>query len=138
MARYVVLEFDDNVDADNFVKAVQGDQIFVGVEHKTLPGQYNVVRPTNDFDVVGLYMRPRLACTCRQEGKWTKQDGYTRGLKYGLWVHNGCGKPSSVALESWGSRVGLGRNLLEENPLAEGLRRLDGTMPETAIRDTRF
>jgi len=61
MARYVILEFADNEEADDFVNAIQEGQVFMGKPHPDLKGQYNVVRPKEPLAVVGLLcVRPLL------------------------------------------------------------------------------
>lgn len=136
MARYVILEFEDNEDANNFVASVKDNGgVFMNVKHPTLEGHFSTVRPSHDYNVVGLYMRPLKACECQLNRKMA--GGFTEGLKFGIWVHPGCGKPAPIALEAWGHASGLGRNLLvdkEKEGSVWGFLRIDGSIPDFAKR----
>lgn len=75
MARYVVLEFDDNDDAERYVKEDRWD-IFCG-------------------DVIGVYAKPTKFCHC--VGSKAKRMAFTRTARFGWWVHVDCKKPT----EAW-------------------------------------
>jgi hypothetical protein len=79
MARYVLLEFDDNAEADNFVNMLNGGD-FDGHPAEVMPGGTVRVR--------GVYFKPTLFCECPNPG-----DRSARGEKWGLWIHRDCGKP---------------------------------------------
>ena len=136
MARYVVLEFEDNTEADAFVEAFKNRLVYHAVPETTLEDRANYRMVTNEkaASVVGYFMRPMIPCTCPPSAKG-RQIGYSRGTKYGLWVHASCGKPNRLQLEAWGRFLGLGRNLLSDDPLVEGLLRIDGSTPSGAIRE---
>lgn len=71
MARYVVLEFEYNEDADLFV----GDMLHDGE------------------DVVGVYAKPTQFCTSGGCGKG-RVKAFVRGQKWGWWVCESCKRPS--------------------------------------------
>jgi hypothetical protein len=66
MARYVLVAFEDNEDADNFIRGTDS-------------GAESLV-------VVGVFFKPTLFCECSQLGR------PSRGKRYGMNVHS-CGKP---------------------------------------------
>lgn len=74
MARYVVMEFDDNAQAEAFVAKINSD-------------------PTRKFRVRWLFAQPRKFCECPAGA--TSRDGkaIVKGEKLGWWVHNECGRP---------------------------------------------
>ncbi len=78
MARYIVLEFSDNKEADDFVESFQQGSVFFARPHPTLEGHFSQVRPHEPANIVGYYMRPTLACDCPHESK-KSQFGYSRG-----------------------------------------------------------
>lgn len=78
MARYVVLSFDDNEDAEIFI-----DHIREAVE---------------SAEVLGLFAQPTQFCPASGSGgcsKGKRVRGWSRGKKYGWWVCSGCHKPSN-------------------------------------------
>lgn len=143
--RYVVLEFEDSKDAQALIDAVRrqqaataegnhGGHVMITTPHAQLDNQFSV-SSIGEAAAVGLYHRPTLVCTCRQDGKWAKGDGYTKGVKYGIWVHSRCGKPSGVSVEFWGGDLGLGNNLLNgTGEWTPGLLRADGSIPDSSKR----
>jgi hypothetical protein len=66
VARYVLVAFEDNNDADNFIRGTDS-----GAE---------------SMRVVGVFFKPTLFCECPQIGR------PSRGKRYGMNVHS-CGKP---------------------------------------------
>jgi hypothetical protein len=136
MARYVVMEFEDNADAEAFVKSVQSDAgIYMTTPHPTVPDSHTVIRPSHNYNVVGLYMRPTSYCTCDISKK--NQGGFTQGLKFGIYVHAACAKMAHVAFEAFGHSPGLGRNLLADRDKEGnvwGLLRMDGSVSDFAKR----
>jgi len=114
MARYVILSFDDNSEADAFVAAVeQRLGVIFGKTPADKIGEV-VFEPLNleRVFVRGLYMKPTIFCTCNKEGKWGRNDSWKRGTKFGLWVHNVCGKPSQAWAKGDHWYASLGKNLL--------------------------
>jgi hypothetical protein len=129
MARYVMLAFEDNDEAEAFVKAFQEtrtDQrteenhptehlarLFIGIPADTTSG-FTFRSFSGKGEVVGMFMKPTLFCTCKAEGLWKSKDGFSQGQKYGLWVHK-CGKPVQISYDhiALSSRLmSFGYNLL--------------------------
>lgn len=100
MARYVLVEFDDNAAAQRFVEKVNG-------EYAAVDPQYNTRR------VRAVWGKPTRFCDCDSGTKGANP--YRRGEKSGWWLHAQCGRPSRFwALGNhWFSA--LGRNLLPGN-----------------------
>lgn len=71
MARLVVLRFENDEEAEQFITQVKR-----GVMAASCTTEMMVQTPT-------------LFCNCAYRG-----DGWRRGEKRGWWVHAGCGKPS--------------------------------------------
>lgn len=94
MAKFVLLEFDDDKEAELF--AMQGGMLAERAGVDTMV-------------VVGIFRKPTKYCDCKVKGLWSRQDGWTMGRKYGWWVHNRCGRPSKQWAE--GMKGSLGRNL---------------------------
>jgi hypothetical protein len=91
MARYVVVEFDDNGEAQNFVD-------MIGLNGATMR-------------IAAMYMKPTQFCAC------TDYSGKSRrGEKWGLYVHEKCGKP---AMGVWQHPKNL-INTDNPRPLANG------------------
>jgi hypothetical protein len=86
MARYVVLYFENNVEAEALVEL------------------------THKETIVALVPAPTQFC----EGCTGKNKGWTLGQKYGWWVCIFCKKPSRRWGQSYRAVVGAGKNLLEE------------------------
>lgn len=109
MARYVLLEFDDNADAEALVEAIDAGIV---ISHE----KRSFLKPR----LRGLWMKPTQFCECKGKGKNTRS--FTRGTKYGLWVHSACKKPT----RGWGLGehwfVSLGRNLLPVSETAPEYR----------------
>lgn len=110
MARLVVLSFDDNEDAEDFIKDVQFQDgtVFTYPEGSNDAESYST-------EVVGLFAKPTVFCDPGDGHKGKKtQAGWTRGKKYGWWVCGACKKPSVL----WGKKfecvIGNGRNLLPD------------------------
>lgn len=115
MARYVLLSFDDNGEAERFVAAFRGGSVFFSHTNDDGTGVYGYNDSTKS-KVHALYMKPTQFCTCATEGKWKRTEGFSKGRKYGLWVHT-CGKPSRLAWDETeiARKLGLfGHNLLSE------------------------
>lgn len=107
MARYVVLSFQNDSDADEFVNAFnsQGGVFFVGSDT-----HFKNVREGDH--VRGMYQRPTKFCDCAGAGKLEKRTGYSQGKKFGWWVHTGCGKPARAWTNGDHFHAALGKNLL--------------------------
>jgi ribosomal protein L37AE/L43A len=74
MARYLVIEFDNNDEADNFAEM-------------TADGA--------SMRVVAMYMKPTQFCECPNP-----EEKSVRGKKYGLWVCRMCNKPHKKMFQS--------------------------------------
>lgn len=99
MAKYVLLEFGDDEEADEFCQRFTED-----VEERAKyqrVGIYAFVR--------AVYKKPTKFCECKGD---MRKRAFTRGRKYGWWVCTKCGKPTAA----WGRGdhwfLALGRNLL--------------------------
>ena len=105
MARYVLVQFDDNGEADAFVKAlsIEGGVFFMGAD-----GHFrnSTVEKVN---VLGVFAKPSKFCECAKPG-----DNLVRGAKLGWLVHRGCGKPLK---NKWQHP----RNLIDDGPVHKGL-----------------
>jgi hypothetical protein len=134
MAKYVLLSFDNDGDADNFVDQFQQGRVMIPVPHRKLEGQYSVVSNGSlegqaDIDgkhhhnfVRGVYKKPTIFhdSSC----KAGKNTGFTRGKKYGWMVCAACGKPTQGWAKGDGWFSALGTNLLplsQEAPEYRGI-----------------
>lgn len=106
MAKYVLVAFEDNIQADRFVEACQETGIMVVVN----AADASLTHFTPEARAV--YQRPTKFCDCT-DGKNRK---FTRGKKYGWWVHSGCGKPTKAWANGEHWFQALGRNLLARTP----------------------
>jgi hypothetical protein len=107
MARYVVLEFDDNNAAEQFVAFHQMHERDEAVQ---------ALLGLALSKVVALIAKPTMFCTCTS----VKKRGWVRGKKWGWYVCNQCGKPSRPETEEKLLRhvVSQARNLLTQ-PLVD-------------------
>lgn len=119
MAKFVVIRFQSDADADAYVE----------FDRNSLT------------EVVGVYKAPTIFCDCvpSQTGQKRAQAfAYTRGTKYGWWVHTQCSKPSKPWGGSHQAIISQGVNLLptkvvdDPGPLgyADGLRLRAGVVPD--------
>lgn len=110
MAKYVLLAFDDDAQADAFVKTTQENGLVVNEGESVFKFYVPLIR--------AVFKRPTLYCTC----KYNKNDrGFTRGKKYGWWVHS-CGKPTKAWARGEHWFLSLGKNLLPVTPQAPEYR----------------
>jgi len=114
MARYVLLAFDDDTKADEFVQACQETGVVAAVSNEDASLKH--FAPT----VRAVYQKPTMFCTCVGGGKQGK--GFTRGKKHGWWVHSGCGKPTKAWADGEHWFVALGVNKLPKSPEASEYR----------------
>jgi hypothetical protein len=94
VAKYVLLQFDDDKDADAFVGETQQEGLLVGTRWPRV-----LVR--------AVYKKPTQFCKCTSE-----KPGYSRGKKFGWWVHAACGKPREAWARGDHWYDALGNNLL--------------------------
>jgi hypothetical protein len=86
MAKYILLRFEDEDEAELFKK------------------YYPVAA-----ELKGVYKAPTMFCHCTS----VKGRGWTKGQKWGWWVCDICGKPSPKAQETLIKESAFGFNLLE-------------------------
>jgi len=79
MARYVLIEFEDNEAAEGFYETILSGQDTSGAKMR----------------VAGVYMKPTQYCECSNPSEKS-----VRGSKWGLWVHKDCGKPKKGMWQS--------------------------------------
>ena len=87
MARYVVVEFNNNADADEFVRQMSDDN-----KDRRKAGLSFAWR------VVGVFVKPGRTCTCSgwEKGNCGAKDwpfGIALGEKFGWWICDNCNKP---------------------------------------------
>lgn len=110
MAKYVLLEFEDDEEVDKVIKAAQeGDLGRYVIEEGYAPHWAAIFGKLR-----AVYRKPTKFCDCKGD---MRKRGFTRGRKWGWWVCNKCGKPTAA----WGRGdhwfLALGRNLL---PVSDG------------------
>jgi hypothetical protein len=121
MAMYVMLAFDDDTEAADFVQAVQdryhggSRQILFPVEKTIEDGspEYKMEPLPQSTFVRGQYRRPTNFCMDQSHRSGgAKKAGWVRGAKYGWWICSVCHKPGP----QWGQGdawyTSLGKNLL--------------------------
>jgi hypothetical protein len=109
LAKYLVLSFEDDEDADAVVAEILShapNQLGISVE----PGQFYACT------VLAVYKKPTKFCKCTS----IKKRGWTRGKKYGWWVCDQCKKPSEKATRP--EAVTTYRNLLSTPSSSEADR----------------
>jgi len=118
MAIYLMLEFKDDNDAHTFVKDV--------LEHGAVTASSAVVEEDRVLTTLivpttvrAVWKKPTIFCTCES---FERKMGFTRGRKYGWWVHSKCSKPSKLwaAGNHWCSEFGM--NLLPQSEIAPEYR----------------
>lgn len=101
MAMAVLVEFDDDKKAKAFVEKVNGSY-----------GLPSIQAHARGRKAVGVWKLPTKWCECFETGVKRDISGYSRGPKYGWWVHS-CGRPSKFWSKAryrlWEA---LGKNLL--------------------------
>jgi hypothetical protein len=113
MARYVLLAFDKDSDADAFVKNVQennGAALVEGYDHGIIQAF-----------VRGMWQKPTIFCQCTQ----IKGRGWTRGKKRGWWVCTKCARPSMGWARGDVWYTALGTNMM---PIANNAPEYRGPM----------
>lgn len=107
MARYVLLSFEDNAEAEKFVE----EGIGIGRVLESMTGDLKM-----RFKILAMFAQPTQFCGgaaagCTQTGRVR---AYSRGKKYGWWVCVGCMKPAKHGPEKTARAVvSQGVNLLE-------------------------
>lgn len=88
MARYVVLEFTDNDDAEEFIEKVNTENEFFRKERLSFRRR-----------VVGIFVKPGKTCGCPDASRANYGDKnwqpatINRGEKFGWWVCSRCNRP---------------------------------------------
>lgn len=122
MARYLLLSFSDNQEADEFLAAVAnnhdvGDEklhhVFYGIPKDPADVKAGLTMhglPTNVY-VRGMWQQPTKYCECTTR---ERADGFARSKKYSWWVHVRCAMPTRQWAQAVGERLflALGKNLL--------------------------
>ena len=110
MARYVLVAFDDNAQAEEFVNAltIKGGAFFLGKDNRMKD-----VDITKTF-VRGLWMKPTQLCECPPGPR----RNYVRGAKWGAYVCTICAKSHPGWAEGQHLYTSLGKNLLPVSPQA--------------------
>lgn len=115
MAKYVLLAFNDDLDADNFVACMT---VYEGTDWLN-----DVMKAIGRGWIRGVWKKPTKFCECTENASTLRKRGWTRGKKYGWWVCSICHKPS----KDWGRGDewyrSLGTNLIpitEEAPEYRG------------------
>jgi hypothetical protein len=108
VARYVLVAFDSDAEADAFANAmtIEGGVFYMGQDT-----HFKNVNPVTAF-VRGLWQKPTKYCSCTSADMKGRKETYTRGKKYGWWVHNICGKPTAQWSRGDHFFQSLGVNLL--------------------------
>lgn len=73
MAKYLVIEFDNDDQADKMVAKIEG----VG---------------SDTYRIAGIFKKPLNYCACPPREAYVRND-FVRGGKFGWWVHRICKKP---------------------------------------------
>lgn len=91
MARYVVVEFDDNGVADEFVQLIADRNKQSRKQGEPLGGR-----------IVGVFVKPGKTCECSDRNRanygdknW-KHAAIARGEKFGWWVCTRCNRPRAA------------------------------------------
>jgi hypothetical protein len=104
LAKYLVLSFEDDADADEAIRLIQ--------QAGCIPNSGSEPACT----VLAVYKKPTKFCKCTS----IKKRGWTRGKKYGWWVCDQCKKPSEKATRP--EAVTTYRNLLSTPSSSEADR----------------
>lgn len=84
MAMFVVLRFEDDEEANDFIS----DVVVTGGSYS-----YSKEEVVPGTDAVGMFKAPTQFCY-NLDGHRNHKTGWTCGKKWGWWVCPGCGKPS--------------------------------------------
>lgn len=116
MARYVLVEFENDKDAEEFAGAIErGQKIVYPVPHPEEEGEYNVHSPSGNYRVRALFAKPTKFCECTLGAD--EEPVSARGKKWGWWVHRKCGRPRKGNCQH-------PRNLLEHEDMDRRRRNL--------------
>jgi hypothetical protein len=110
MARYVILSFEDNEQAEAFCTRAMSGPV-AGVETYHVDPDRGGTNTVYDAEVVGLVAKPTKFCEGHTGGGKHGQS-YTKGSKWGWWVCITCAKPSRLWAAGYKGVLSHGRNLL--------------------------
>ena len=96
MAKYLLLAFDEDADAEEFAKAMLAKRVMPALPDK--PG----------ITLRGMWKKPTMFCQCTA----IKGRAWTRGKKWGWWVCTQCGRPSVGWSRGDVWYTALGKNIL--------------------------
>src|SRR6478609_2303574 len=91
MARYVVVEFPDNAEAESFVRQVMEQNRFARQDRLPFLSR-----------IVGVFVKPGKTCECGDRNKANYGDKnwhhatIARGEKFGWWVCSRCNRPRAA------------------------------------------
>lgn len=105
MARYVLLAFDDNSEAEAFVEAATDGQLYYTKPHPKLPNEVSVNLVRGEVSVRGLWGKPSKFCTCAIT---EVRDNLVIGSKWGWLIHTGCRLPVQNKWHYLRNQLGLG------------------------------
>jgi hypothetical protein len=128
MARAVVLTFQDNSEAETFVRTLdilQKDVYAESPSYDALPDVLGRLLATKMVDgccgvsIDAVIARPTRWCKCtptqKRRGRQKPLGDYTRTPKFGWWVHALCMKPERPIVVNWVKNLlGGNVNLLED------------------------
>jgi hypothetical protein len=127
MARYIVLSFDKNEDADEFVKAHQDNNIFTWPEG-SMGGVSNDHEVLDAGGLIALIAKPTQFHGPECPGSGRRVKGWARGTTFGWWVCEACKKPAPG--------TGTDHRELEESLMrqvvSQGVNLLEGAANEFA------
>jgi hypothetical protein len=82
VAKYLVLEFEDDKDADGLVEGLNAvGYILSASENSSMWKSYPII--------AGVFKKPTMFCECPP----SNNPKSVRGAKWGWWLHKDCGKP---------------------------------------------
>jgi hypothetical protein len=99
MARFVVVEIQDNDEADEFIEAIKRGDVFFGykkgpdAEHILSSDDTYAYKSGEGWKVPQVYAVPSLFCECST----TYKEG--RSSKYGWWVCTKCSRPRKGSMQ---------------------------------------
>lgn len=147
MARLVLLSFANNAEAERFVREMEPgtatdeypETIGEAVWHATV--EWVVARPTNPCNCAmapaGSDARKR-----RRRLSRTSRDAFTKGKRFGWWLHAACKRPTRLVIEKFATNMTNGAYDLMPEIIGDGrepndLRRYPGGDTWENIRTRR-
>lgn len=107
MARLLVLRFEDDEFAEDFIKASGRDTAILSDLYR-------------EYTIEAAFQMPTKFCNCAHRG-----DGWRHSGKHNWWLHHSCGRPSV----GWGSNIrtiiATGHDLTENQTKQNTQERID-------------